>query len=237
MGESLTAYRPQALSVEDFHKLDVLAAQSLSFRNRQIRQVYRDTDEYGDQVERVRYLDGGPEIHAKGEVKKALIESLSRPASSRHIGVHLARLSAHKPYGRGPEGFSIIVEDLCRDLEGVSEYAIMKSCEHFRRDDKITFFPDTAVFLKWCRDLDFSLKGLGCLPQKQDFTPPDVAVEKPPSTKERRRVGRGLKILAKQVAGRIISKWEQRFFDAMTKPKFTPKHQPPAHNFGYGEGA
>lgn len=229
---AVTEYRPTALAVEDFQKLDALALQSLSFRERQIREVYREKDEYGEMVEKVRYVEAGPEIFRKGEIIPRLAESLQRPASFRHIGSHLTRLAAHKPWGRGPEAFTVIIEDLCRDLESVSEYAIMKTCEKFRRDEKIIFFQDTAVFLKYAKDLDFALRQLTTMKPAETL---QVAKPEPHAytTKKKIQVNRMCKLAMKPRAN--WTKWEVRFFDGAKKERFVPKHQPPAHNFGYGD--
>lgn len=51
--------------------------------------------------------------------------------------------------------------------------------------------------------------------------------------KKQRRKAKMMGLVAKQIAGKMLTRWEGRFFDAIGKPAYTPKHNPPQHNFGY----
>ena len=81
------------------------------------------------------------------------VEALCRPAAPGYITAHLTRLEAHLKHTRGPEAFTLICEDIDRDLTGCSEWAVVKACETFRQGTK-PWFPDTPAFIAEVRKWD-----------------------------------------------------------------------------------
>lgn len=206
---AVTEYRPAALAPADFAKLQAKASEALSFRARP--RVVMKRDEYGDMKE-VRE-DFGEEVFPKGEVNPVLIESLTRPTTPRYTVIHLTRLAGHLPFGRGAASFGQVIEDIARDLEGVSEFAIVRACEHFRADETLKFFPPTAAILRYVRDLDYSLKNLK--PKKTRVKPDGraPAAPVPKTSKAKARVARIVKIGLKSPENR--TPWETKFFNAL----------------------
>ena len=87
------------------------------------------------------------------------LESLRRPAAPGYITAHLTRLEAHLKHTRGPAAFTVICEDIDRDLAGISEWAVVKACETFRKSGK-PWFPDTPDFQTEARKWDEFTKTL-----------------------------------------------------------------------------
>jgi hypothetical protein len=187
MTNAVATYRNQPLEFSEFEKLDDLAKRNISFRTRCLPMLVWDTDEYGDKVQRRSMVETAPELFANGEIDQRLLDSLRRAAPSKSILAHFSRLAAHKPYGRGNEGWAIVLEDLCKDLNGISEYAVIKSCEHFRKDPSITFFPDTALLQRHILDLDFALRNLRDQ-QKQGIEAPREPEREHPTDEGKARV-------------------------------------------------
>jgi len=212
---ALTECRQAPLAPVDYDILDKKAEQVLAFRDRIVTVLEWTRDEYGDPVQRKIEVPAGPEVFKKGEVSDRLFEALTRPVHPTHLAVHLTNLSYHKPWTRGSEAWRVVVSDMMIDLEGVSEYAIIKVCEMFRRDHELHYFPDTAVLVKKARDLDWSLRNVNVdkpkpMPQKREE--PQLPVK---NHKSRKRVARIMKI-----GGRPPEKWtqwEKRFMDAIKR--------------------
>ena len=158
--KEITAYRDPPLSPDEFIQLDQKAKRLLSFKERMVREIFWETDEYGDRIQKSRMVPCGPEVFAKGELDERMIKSLQYPAPAKSVIVHLTRLRAHKPYATGEDAWKIILTDLCKDLHGCSEYAITKTCEFFRQDTSLRYFPDTALLQRRIKDLDFSIRAL-----------------------------------------------------------------------------
>lgn len=212
---SLIEYRPSPLTPQEYDVLDKKAGEVLSFKDRAISMLRWEKDEYGDPVQRKYEVTGGPEVFKKGEVSDRLLLSMTRPVHPKHLAVHLTNLSYHKPWTRGSEAWRVVVADMMVDLEGVSEYAIIKICEMFRRDPELHYFPDTALLVKKARDLDWSLRGVNVdkpVPRAMQIEEPKLPVK---NHKSRKRVARIMKI-----GGRPPGKWtqwEQRFMDAIKR--------------------
>lgn len=213
MTSSLIEYRKQPLAPEDYDILDKKAGHCLSFRERTTSILKWEKDEYGDLVQRRIPMPAGPEVFKKGEVSDALYASLTRPVHPTHLAVHLTNLSYHKPWTRGTEAWRVVVADLMADLEGVSEYAVIKIFEMFRRDPDLHYFPDTAVLIKRVRDLDWSLKNVNVdkpAPRPQQREEPQLPVK---NQKSRKRVAQIMKIGGR--APEKWTRWEKRFMDAI----------------------
>jgi hypothetical protein len=211
----IAIYRPQPLSTEDFRKLEAIAHDTLDIALKNVDELFWTTDEYGDRIQRKRSIMAGFDIAPKQEINPVLLESLKRQTTPRHTAVHLTRLAAHKPWGRGEEAFSVIVEDLARDLIGVSEWAIVKTCEHYRKDDTIKFFPDTAAFLRIAIETDRSLKNIAPKKNANSADRSDAENSRPQERTQRRkrRVTRMCKLALKPKD--CWTRWEKRFFNAM----------------------
>jgi hypothetical protein len=216
MTNNLTVYRDRHLSEAEYASLENAADKFFSFRERVIDRVVWSEDEYGDRVQRRDQELAGIEVFAKGPVNKGLLESMCRPARPAHAVMHLTRLSIHLPYGRGADQFGLLVEDIARDLTGVSEYAIIKTCERFRLDPDLTFFPASALIVKYARDLDWSLKNIE---KPAEPAPAPKAAPAPANVKrtsqQKRRVARLLRLMGKPQGK--WSRWERRFFDGFNK--------------------
>lgn len=225
--KGLTIYREQALTPESYEQLDSAACQCLSFKERVIRRLVWAKDEYGDPVQREELELGGMEVFRKGEVSERLLEALQRPARPMHIAMHLTRLAQHLPYGRGAEGFQIVLEDITKDLEGVSEFAIIKTCERFRLDPDLTFFPATALLVKYAKDIDWSLRNLSAEPAAPK---PAVQIEPPKkgnrSPKQRVHGKRMMALTVKQMQGAKLDRWEKKFWDAFNRRAHAEAMQP-----------
>ena len=156
---NVAAHRPTALTEADFSRLDELASNVISFSEREFYDLIWVKDEYGDPVQRPANVYTLPTVNLRANgIDPKLAESLLRPCNQATIGKHLFRLSCHKPYARGPEAWRVIISDLCRDLEGMSEYAIVKVCEYYRTQATTTYFPDTAALVARIRALDEGLR-------------------------------------------------------------------------------
>lgn len=223
-------YREKELDLQQYEQLDVFAHQCLSFKERVIRRLVWGKDEYGDPVQREELELCGMEVFRKGDIGEHLLDSLQRPARPMHTIMHLTRLAQHLPYGRGEEGFQMVLEDIAKDLQGVSEYAIIKTCERFRLDPDLTFFPATALLVKYAKDIDWSLRNLEAeKPPKPATLPPPSRSNRSP--KQRIHSARMMKLVAKQLLpGSKLDRWEKKFWDAFNKRAYAEAHQPRGRN-------
>lgn len=167
MKTEIDLYRNKPLEMDEFEKLDVLAEKNITFKKRFVDIVVWVTDEYGEKKQQRDLVERGSELFVRRDIDQRLIDSLRRQAPAKSMIVHFTRLAQHKPFGRGNEGWAIVLEDLCKDLQGMSEYAIIKVCEQYRQDTEITFFPDTAKLQTRIRDLDASLRHLNDPPMNK----------------------------------------------------------------------
>lgn len=213
----LVTYRPQPLAQNEFQHLDRVAERRLSFVERNDYAIVRERDEYGHMVERRKpMITGGPEVFKRGDVSPRLMESILRPVDPRHLAIHLVNLSHHKAFARGEEAWRVVCADIMRDLEGVSEYALIKCCEYFRRQTDTRFFPDSAVFVRRVRDLDFSLRHVAVdKPAEKAPAQEPKAWKHTHTAKSKMHVARMCRLALKPKA--IWTAWEQRFMDAMGK--------------------
>jgi hypothetical protein len=117
------------------------------------------------------------------------LQALVRPVAPGYVIAHLTRLEAHLKHTRGKEAFDVICDDIDRDLQGVSEWAVVKACEAFRCGDK-PWFPDTPTFIAEVRKWDELARRIAAPPPKQEpafrrVAAPDPAPEKTPEMKAR----------------------------------------------------
>lgn len=155
MTAELTAYRPAPLTAEEYRRLDALAEKAISIKEKLMPKSVPVMDTNGEIYRWERDLvPCGIEVHFRIEPDERLMESLMRPAAPTAIAKHLTDLAAHKPYGRGEGGFQVIVRDMLHDLAGCSEWALLKTCEHFRLSRNSRFFPDSADLVHAAKSLD-----------------------------------------------------------------------------------
>lgn len=155
----IITYREKPLSMEEYSKLELHAGKYITVKEKLIRKNTPKVDEHGE-VYGWEYdlVSCGSEVFFKTEPEERLMEALQRPATRQAIGVHLQRLYDHRPYARGNSGWQTVVEDLIHDLNGCSEWAILKTCESFRKQKGATFFPQTADLIMEVKRLDESLR-------------------------------------------------------------------------------
>lgn len=152
--------RDQPLSVSDFSKLE--AAVEKSFDARPVeKSVFKPKLDYEGKPygETFDVVQTGLELITVGDVDRRLVEAIQRPTIPTHTIYHLSRLAAHMRNTRGETGFQAILEDLAYDLRGVSEWAIVKACEHFRRSG-LPFFPSAHDFVDRARLFDRAVRTL-----------------------------------------------------------------------------
>lgn len=230
----IVTYREKPLSIEDFHKLESLAQKHLVFKERLVSKSVPKVDSQGNTYGWERDLvPMGTEVQFRSAPPENLMDSLQRPATRQAIAKHLTDMAAHRPYARGEGGFLTVVQDLINDLNGCSEWAILKTCETFRLQKGEKFFPNTAELVHAVKSLDESLRWAYAARPSQKKKPdaktePELHVY---TTKKKIQVNRMCKLAMKPRAN--WTRWEVRFFDGAKKERFVPKHQPPAHNFGY----
>lgn len=203
------ALRETALSEVDFYKLDTLAAERLPVKPKFIRVVVSQPDEYGQMVETVDYRESGYEVSPVGEIPARLLESILRPTRPENIAAHLLRLSAHKVFTRGKKSWEIVCADLCRDMAGLSEYAIVKTLERFRQSTASEFFPDPAKILEEAKAVDWALRNFDKKTDEKRTNQPEKPFPRP-DAKTRRQVSMLVKIGLKANPTR----WEKRWMDA-----------------------
>lgn len=212
MTNSLIGYREAPLTLDAFDKLHSLAEEKLDFKKKYVRKILVGVDEYGERAEKTDYVESGIEIFSKGhEIPEKLIQSLRRPAKKEHISVHLVRLELHKRYARGKQAWAIVMNDLCGDMADLSEYAIIRACEDFRKSTENNFFPDTGKLQARARDYDFAIRNLDA-PKKENKSKqetPEVLIKK--TTKSKRRVALLVKLATMK---RKKTKWEERWMRA-----------------------
>jgi len=209
---SLIQYREKPLSAENFKKLNDAAESVMTFKVKYVPCVISVKDEYGYTVEKRDYVASGYDVLKNGEIVPELLQSVSRPCLPQHTAVHLKHLESHKPFGRGLGAWAQIVEDLCKDLEGVSEFSIIKICEKWRHDPESTFFPNTAVLLKDINDFDMSIKQLNGI----NGTPhEDIAKLEQPLTESQEHRKRVVTICGKVARKENLTPEEQEFYDEL----------------------
>lgn len=206
----IVVYRETELDQLQYERLDQAAHRHLVFKERIVERVVWTTDEHGDKVQVREPELMGMEVFKKGEIPQQVLDALQRPVVPRHAVLHLQRLAAHLPYGRGEEGFQMVLEDLAKDLADVSEYAIIKTCERFRLDEDLTFFPASALIVRYARGIDWSLKNLKAEKEAPPVKEPEQVSNFNRTFKQRRRVKRLVSLIAKQYPTR----WEKKFLAA-----------------------
>lgn len=209
---NLTQYREKPLSADNFKKLHDAAEKVITFKIRYSPSLVSVKDEYGDMVQKRDYSPSGYEVFKKGEIVPELLQSLCRPCPLTHTGLHLKNLEAHKPFGRGLGSWQQIIEDLCKDLDGVAEFSIIKICEKWRHDTETTFFPNTAILLKDIRDFDFSLKQLKA-EKKPDTIQPEIPDA--PLTESQEHKKRVVTVCGKVARREVLTPDEQEFYDEL----------------------
>lgn len=151
----ITIYREKPLTMEEFQRLESVAARIMSIKERPVYKSMPVADNNGD-IYRYEHVlvSTGCEVFFRESPDERVMESLMRPATRQAIAVHLQRLCEHRPYARGADGWQTVVEDLIHDLSGCSEWGLIKTCERFRQERGATFFPQTADLIAEAKELD-----------------------------------------------------------------------------------
>ena len=140
--------REKPLTVPDFAKIETLIENSCTVKSIRKHGSLPKKDPDGFiYAWTFESTEIGLEIIAIEDIDPRLIDAVQRPASSQGVIYHFTRLAALKRNTKGDVGFQVTLEDLAYDLRGRSEWAIMKSCEYFRKQ-KSPFFPDHAEILE-----------------------------------------------------------------------------------------
>lgn len=195
--------RPKPLERPDFDKLEYHVKRCFDI---QPVTVMRSTD-HGAVFDVVGYKVNHREDNP---VPSSLLDSIHRPAVGGHIAYHLTRLSAHKKNTKGAGAMKVIIEDLGHDLDGVSEWAVFKACEEFRRGDN-PFFPDTHDIINTVTRWQEVAKKMGePSPPPPPKKEPDFVPDPP---KYRKRYIRFINLLPKPEKTR----WQERWCAAFQK--------------------
>jgi hypothetical protein len=209
---NITIYREKPLDDSSIKKIDLAISPYVRIEETFVREVYQEVGLYGEVEEKGKDVCIGLSAKSLQVMPDALLESVLRPISPKHVGYHLTRLTVHKPFSRGEQFFQLAINDFCKDLEGVSEYALIKTCEYFRLSRE-KFFPDTGDFVNKVKNLDYSLKNpilKSEVSMKQEAIPNKT-------DKSKLRVRRLVKLAGKPKSRWTI--WEKRFYTALeTRP-------------------
>lgn len=236
--KEILPYREKPLTADEFRKLEDHSKKFMAVREKTISKSVPKLDNDGNVYGWERDLVAvGSEVFFKSEPDEKTMEAIMRPATDVAIGVHLQNLYDHRPYARGNEGWKTVVRDLIHDLKGCSEWALIKTCEKFRQQTGERFFPLTADLIHAVKGLDEQVRwAYAGRPSAKSPEPkaPQITATTRASTKQRRRVGKAMGLLAKKMQGRTMTRWELRFFNALNGMGYR-KRKPSGHNFGYGE--
>ena len=216
MNELILQPRQSALSLDDYEKLNTLADASFSFKPTFTSSSMPIKDDLGNIVSwEAAIVETGSTLQITGNPDRRLVDALQRPAPAGYIVAHLTRLGAHLRHTKGAAAFTIVTEDVARDMAGMSEWAVVKTCEEFRHGNK-PFFPDTpeliACLKKWAERADsFRVKEENVKPQQEETKVQQT--ERKRTVKQKRRVSKLVKLATK--AKNNWSIWERKFFTAM----------------------
>lgn len=190
----ITTYREKPLTMEEFSRLEAYAEKFITVKEKLISKSVPKVDTNGEVYGWERDLvPQGTEVFFKAEPDERLMDSLQRPATRQAIGVHLQRLYDHRPYGRGDSGWLTVVEDLIHDLNGCSEWSILKTCETFRLQRGARFFPETADLVHVIKALDEGLRwAYAARPSTRKIEAPQPERIPAPTDEGRARVAKAL---------------------------------------------
>lgn len=153
--------RPHPLSVADFSKLETLVDEHCEVKPilKNVSNPKKDPDGhiYGWTFETEVQ---GISITPCENMDQRIIDALNRPASIECLVYHFTRLAAVKRNTKGDTAFQIMLEDLAYDLKGKSEWAVMKACEFFRKQES-PFFPDHAQIMAQVNIFDRAARDVG----------------------------------------------------------------------------
>jgi hypothetical protein len=212
----LTTLEPRQAPItpEDFQKLEAVIEKSFDLRPvyKSIRRPVADDNgnvyRWEHDVEEV-----GLSLSQKTEADQRLLDAMRRPATAQIIAYHLTRLSAHKRNTKGGTAFQVIVEDLKRDLDGVSEWALVKAYEDLRKEEG-DFFPSANHIAERVKYYQGALENIN--PQSKTLViPRETKKPRDRTFKQKRRVSRLIKTGMKMKS--TWSLWEKRFMKAYQK--------------------
>lgn len=153
--------RENPLGTMDFAKIESLIPQNFDVRENNkpifVPKYDREGNICGEEYdERLLEINFSP----NEQCDPNLTVALKTPSSFQHSIYHLARLSAHMRNTKGVDAFQVILEDIAYDLRDVSEWAILKTCEYFRKTG-IPFFPSAKEFCDKVKIYDRAAQKIG----------------------------------------------------------------------------
>jgi hypothetical protein len=137
--------RPYPLEGNDIEKLESAIQKIFTIEKKPIFGIVPVRDISGEVFKHEFDEIGREDVYTprSDEAPQQLKDALLRPAARTHIVFHLTRLATHRRDTTGREAFAVKVEDIARDLEGVSEWAVIISCKEFRNEPE-TWYPNTG---------------------------------------------------------------------------------------------
>ncbi len=207
-------YREKPLSDCDFKKILTLTKKYFVFEPRMIgASVPRKDHEGNIYAWEHEMISDGYDFQQIEEPPAALVDAMSRPATTSAIKEHLFVLSRMKRYTGGDAGLFVIAREIFRHLPDCSEFVLMKICDDFALDTSSPFFPDPAVFIAAVKKLQSKISGAA---EKRKPEPKPEPFEKP-TAKQRRRAGRICKLAIKPK--NLWTGWENKFMKFYEKEK------------------
>lgn len=97
--------------------------------------------------------------YSRADIPDRLREAILRPASRQSIVFHLTRLAAHLRDTRGPEAVAVVVSDIAREIDGVSEWAVIDVYRSLWTSGR-TFYPASHVIVDAIKAKDGQLKAV-----------------------------------------------------------------------------
>lgn len=171
--------RQTPITTEDFDKIETLVEKHFHTQTmregRSMPKVDNAGETYGWEYQTI---ETGLRMTPKASLDPRLLDSIRRPVTKQILAYHLTRLSAHKRNTRGGFAFQVIVEDACRDLDGVSEWAVFKAYDQLRKADG-PFFPDLEDIVKAVKWFDDAARNIGTPAEPVKPKPVPVQQEEP----------------------------------------------------------
>lgn len=163
--------REKPLTVEAFEKIEEVLHRHFEVKTLTAAQSVPKVDAQGEIYGwEIRAVPVGVGIKAKGEVDTRIVDAVQRPATKAAINFHLTKLSAHKRTTQGGMAFKIILSDAERDLEGCSEWAVMKAYDKLRNEPG-DFFPSLKTIVDTVKWFDAGARSMGNTPAKHTPLP------------------------------------------------------------------
>lgn len=101
------------------------------------------------------------------EATVKFFEQALKPCSKQVSNVHLTRLSIRKPIGGGEGRNFVVLEDLTNELDGYSEFVIIKTCDEVRATEG-NFFPTDNTIPRIAKRIHEEYKAM--MPKEQQVS-------------------------------------------------------------------